>query len=187
MKRLLIAIVILFINSITISAQPQKEMISKLMENRRIWCDTSNIDILPATMEKGLYVGLDTDMVNNNISKIRKSNLFSEDFVNNYKVLIDSINGRLLEGYYDKWYVGELPPFRFANDHDPWCNCQGDNNQYTIEFVGISNNCKEFRYYQKYDYDFGFEVRVVFQDGDWKISYLEGFDFENGIKKDGEM
>ena len=96
---------------------------------------------------------------------------------------------------YDKWHTGELPTFSFANDVDPWCECQ-DNLSWSLVEVDVINlndkkgelNCKWGKSeltrapdWKEFRYKFGVEK----ENGRWKISYIEGFDFKQCIKKDG--
>ena len=185
MKMYKIALItILCFNCIVAMTQTTTD-VERLVKNVLLWSDTTSIDLLPVIKKGNIYNGIDTIMVNQGIIQMQKTNLFSEQFIDNYKKLIYTINERLHNRYYDDWLVGDLPTFSFANDLNPWCNCQG----YYADHIDIgitkeNQNNAETIYRITIPYDFEFTVRIINQNGQWKISYLSGFDYEAGIKKD---
>ena len=64
-----------------------------------------------------------------------------------------------------------------------------------VEIVNLSSDKGELNWYWGNigeDYDpswkkFTYQFRVAKEDGKWKISYLEGFEFNESIKSDGEI
>jgi hypothetical protein len=80
--------------------------------------------------------------------------------------------------------VGELPPFNFASDVNPWCLCQ-ENLPWNAVVVEKLNNTKFFwkwgdlksHSHQNWQ-DFKYEFEVTREDSVWKINVLAGFDLE---------
>ncbi|HEY1192626.1 hypothetical protein [Flavobacterium sp.] len=127
-----------------------------------------------------IYSGIDMKLHKARLKELENTHLFSKDFIANYnkialKIDADFKNGNL------KWNVGELPPF--GTGASPWCNCQDtpDNflNKIWIMHLSIENN-KAF-----YNWSWGdgivYNIKAVKENNEWKISYLEGFDYESFV------
>lgn len=91
--------------------------------------------------------------------------------------------------------VGDLPTFCFANDANPWCLCQ-DNlswNLVEVKIIKLNNSSGELYWkWGKSELDksaddwknFTYKFKVKKENGNWRISYLQGFDFKESTQKD---
>jgi hypothetical protein len=105
-----------------------------------------------------------------------------------------TLDRKLRNKEYEEWLVGDLPTFIFANDYSPWWNGQ---ERFSIEQSLIEQiNLDKGEFYfvcgdkgggcdglVKYKMRF----RVTYEESKWKISYLEGFDFKESTRADGQL
>ncbi|MGZ3753695.1 MAG: hypothetical protein ACXVAY_01980 [Mucilaginibacter sp.] len=175
-----------------------KQEIQALIRKVLNWADSKNsIDLLPAlTDEKdSTYIGFDLEKLKVNVEKLQATNLFSIAFIENYNQIILTLDKKVRNKEFDKWQMGELPTFSFANDVNPWCSCQ-DNMSWDLVNVEVINlnNTKGELYWNwgkpKSDWDAGwkefkYKFGVEKENGIWKISYMQGFDFKQSVRKDG--
>jgi len=144
-------------------------------------------------------VGLNMKEHTKNLAKIRESGFFSREFVANYNNLITTLDQRLSLGDI-VWMCDVMQSFNFAQDHDVWIAGQElpyyDPEPFEIiEMQTIQLDDTKGEFYWKWaavngmgqatksaleNYKQRFEV--VKEDGKWKISYLQTFDYEQGIK-----
>jgi hypothetical protein len=178
-----------------------KEEILNLIRQTLNWANSKNsIDLLPALSDSKdiAYVGFDLKKHRKNLDKLKKTNFFTSEFIDNYNKIILTLDKKLRNKEFDEWSVGEFQTFSFANDVDPWSLNQDvpyDNpnlwNLIDVEIINLESDkgelvwkwgkpelntapgWKEFRY----------KFRVAKENGKWKINYLQGFDFEESIKK----
>ena len=104
-----------------------KQEIQNLIRKVLNWSESKNsINLLPALTDStdSSYVGFDLEMLKLNIEKLKATNYFSSGFIDNYNQIILILDKRIKNKEFDKWRVGELPTFSFANDVNPWCLCQ---------------------------------------------------------------
>ncbi|GHT50499.1 hypothetical protein FACS189440_18030 [Bacteroidia bacterium] len=123
------------------------------------------------------YIGFDLDEHKENMNELKKSNLFSSEFINNIDKAVLSADKNIRDG--EEWMVGDLGYF---DDYDPWCNCQDrpDDNKIEITFLNIDSQKATLTWTWEdpnWSKDNPSKVRVVKENGIWKIAYLQGFDF----------
>lgn len=190
---------------IIVDPKTDEEEIQNLIRRVIKWANVeTGPKLLPVTTdsEGKYYNGFDFTHVKRNLIRMKETEYFSKEFINNYKKIIRTLDERLKSGYYDQWPVDEQPPFIFANDMDPWTESQDypypDQSPYYWSFVEVEilhldkkrgelnwkwgnlrpNAAPEWK-------DFRYKFRVRKENGKWKISYLHGFDYEDGIRKEG--
>ena len=166
---------------------PSCDEIQQLIRRVVKWSDSEYaIDLLPCISDENdsIYIGFDLDQLQQNLQLLKNTKLFSDHFIENYKQIILALDKKLKgnEFEYGAWYVGELAPFNFASGISPWCNCQDKMNWDLIEVVAIS----DLEYYWKWGgltdemhqswKDFQYRFKVVHEEGNWKVDYLEGFE-----------
>jgi len=180
-----------------------KEQIQNLIRQVLNWADTKNsIILLPVLTDSkdSVYIGFDLEKHKHNLDKLRQTNLFATEFIENYNQIILTLDKELRNGNYDQWLVGDLPTFIFANDVDPWTMCQDvpydKPNPFDFIEVNIINSDKG-----EVDWKWGklelnsdagwknftYKFRVVKENDKWKIAYLTGFDFKESTRKDGQL
>ena len=185
-------------NSQITNSRKDREEIENLIRSVLKWADSNNaIDILPMAMDNDdIYIGFDLGRLRSNLDKLKATGLFSREFIGNYERIILTLDKKLRGGEFEKWPVGELPHFRFANGVNPWCECQDvpyDEpdpwNHIEVEVVELGNEAGEFVWrwgglgpemdsgWKEFSYSF----RTVKENGKWKVAYLQGFDFEEAI------
>jgi hypothetical protein len=170
--------------------------IQKLIKDVLIWSDSkAAIDLLPVFSKDSVY-SFDMNKHKSNLDKLKTTNFFTNEFIDNYNQIILTLDKNLRNGIYDKWLVGDLPTFVFANDYDPWW---GGQEHFSLDWADIeiitlnktsgefyfvcgakATNCEGMQ-------DYKMKFHVVRGDSIWRISYLEGFDYKESIRKDGEL
>ena len=163
--------------------------VQKLIREVLNWADSDDsIDLLPVSSGENdsIYSGFDQDKLKENITRLTNSNLFSKEFIENYNQIISTLDQRLKNNdfEYGPWYVGDLPPFNFSSDVNPWCQCQDIMDWNLVEVEQINGNDFQWNWgelseetHQSWK-DFKYKFSVIQEDSIWKISYLEGFDIE---------
>jgi hypothetical protein len=175
-----------------------KTEIQKLIKDVLTWSNTKEtIDLLPVISDnKDSVYSFDMNKHKSNLDKLKKANFFTNEFIDNYNQIILTIDKNLRIGIYDKWLVGDLPTFIFANDYVPWWDGQErfSLDWADIEIINLNITSGEFYFVcgakgTNCDgmEDYKMKFRVVRVDSIWKISYLEGFDYKESIRKDGEL
>ena len=177
-----------------------KDEIQKLIQQVLKWSDSEkNIDFLPVLPDSlnSLYIGFDMSQHKANLEKLRQTDFFSSEFIENYNQIILTLDKKLKNKDFNDWLVGDMLPFAFFGEANPWCLCQDvpyDNpdpwGQVEVEIINLKTDSGELNWKWgnlKPDYDkswkmFRYKFKVVQENGKWKISYLRGFDFEECTK-----
>jgi hypothetical protein len=165
-----------------------REEIQKLIRQVLIWSDSKeSIELLPALSDSkdSIYIGFDLDKLKANLDKLRQTGFFATEFIENYNQIVRTLDRKLRNKEFEEWLVGDLPTFNFVNDINPWCLCQGFSPEDfdDMEIVKIDNKSGELNWKWKKDSSWkDFRFRVVKENNQWKISYMEGFDFKESIK-----
>lgn len=157
------------------------------------------IDVLPAIFDRkdSLCKGFDMAILKSNLDKLKASNHFSATFIENYKQIILTLDKKIKSKEFLPWHTGELPTFMFANDVDPWTLCQdvpydepnafdyvevipvkleGDKGELVWKWGNLRSD--QNPEWEKFSYKFNVEK----ENGLWKVSYLQGFDFKESTK-----
>jgi len=176
-----------------------KEEIQNLIRQVLNWADSKNcIDLLPAITDStdSIYIGFDLEKHKQNLEKLKLTDFFTTEFINNYNQIILTLDKGLRSGKYEQWLVGDLPTFIFANDYSPWWNGQErfSIEKSAIELIRLDNEKGEFNFIcgdkvlgceGMENYKMRFKAIKV--NNKWKISYMEGFEFKESTRKDGEL
>ena len=183
-----------------LSSTDDKKQIQNLIRQTLNWAESKNtIDLVPAITDSAdsIYIGLNLNKHKQNVDKLKSTNFFSKEFIENYNQIIITIDKGLRNGKYEQWFVGDLPPFIFANDVDPWCNCQDneDWNKVEVRVIKLNENEGELEWiWGNLSTDahnswknFAYNFKVVKENGKWKIAYLKGFDFKESTRIDGQL
>lgn len=170
--------------------------IKKLVISVLKWSDSDNsFIILPVKPdEKDSILMFDHVLLKKNIDILYKTDFFTKGFISNYENIILTLDRKLKgkEFEFKSWLVGDLPIFCFANDINPWYLDQGYFSWEWIKIEPINESgdliwkhgkLSDDSYNDWKNYRYNFSIERV--DGKWKISYLEGFDYEQSIKGDG--
>lgn len=163
-----------------------KQEIEILIKKLYEWVETknNNNDFDPIANKKGdKYIGLDLNAHKKRLEQLKKTNFFSQQFLDNYNKIALKIDSNLKTKKIE-WFEGELPPF--GNDANPWCNCQDNPENYwktmAINHLKIENDKASFDWTWSWKGDFKYKVKTIKENGVWKIAYLEGFDFNDFTK-----
>jgi len=169
-----------------------RDLIRKVLK----WADAkeNSFYILPVFTdeEDSIYVGFDMKELEGNLNVLKKTGFFAKEFIENYNQIIRTLDKKMRSKEYDEWLVGDLPTFGFSNDENAWCSCQdypydeGDPNAWNVEIKIIrlnnENGDLEWTWDKSTWADFKYKFKVVKENNKWKISYMEGFNFEEGVK-----
>ena len=142
------------------------------------WSQSDSAIVVNPVIETGGVYLFDKNELRKNLDRLRLTGFFANEFIENYNQIILKLEEKLRSQEFDPWLVGDLPPFKFANDADQYER---------VEIVKMDKQSAEgfWRWKQGSSWvDFMF--RVSKEDGKWKISYMQGFDYAESIKKDGD-
>ena len=149
--------------------------------------------------EDSIYIGFDMKEHKSNLEKLKKTDFFATEFIENYNRIILTLDKKMRNKEFSDWEFGSVfSPFEFAHNRSPWCLCQEILGcdipslwDVDIEIIHLNNENGKLKYKWGKDInsdpgwaweDFRYKFRVIKENGKWKISYMEGFDFEKGIK-----
>jgi len=181
------------------SAHDKKE-IQLLIRHVLNWGESKkSIDLTPVITDSkdSLCIGFDLEKVKANLDTLKSTGYFSAEFIDNYHQILLTLDKEMKNKQFPPWSTGELPPFNFANDVDPWSDCQDvpydTPNAYSLVEVHVSHlNEKEGDLYWTWGKlspeadsswkKFTYKFKVKKEDNTWKISYMEGFDFKESVK-----
>ncbi len=170
-----------------------KEEIQTLIRRMFIWAESKNsIKVLPVLVKDSICIGFDFGKLNENLEKMRKTDLFTNEFIDNYSKIIHTLDKKIKANKYEPWNTYELPTFNFANDVGPWCSCQDYFPWETVEveIIKLDNDKGELNWnWGKFDANINSDWKkyaqpfsVVKVNNKWKIAYLRGFDYKEGTK-----
>jgi hypothetical protein len=130
--------------------------------------------------ESYIYSGIDMVLCDESIKKLAESNIFSEDFLANYRNIALYIDKELKKSP-EEGYENEYPPYPFRN-YDALYNAQDTpddvNNIKIEEFVTDGKLATlKWTYPQWADFD-GYSVKLKKENNVWKVSYLECYDIK---------
>lgn len=180
-----------------ITETDDKEEIQNLIRQVYKWHEAqnpSNNDMITDDKDS-IYIGFNLDQLKLDIDELEATNFFSKEFIDNYNKIYTTLDKKLRNKELE-WLVGDLPPF--GNDTNPWCNCQdvpydkpNPWDLIEIEIINLDNDKSELLWkWGKLELnetegwkDFVYKFRVVKENDKWKISYLEGFNFEEFTRK----
>lgn len=182
-------------NKANAETEEDTAQIQKLIRDVLAWSDSKNtIDLLPLTFDSkdSSCNGFDLDKLKTNLDQLRSTAYFAEEFVQNYSQIIQTLDKKTKNNEFGKWYPGEMPPFTFASDVNPWCECQDnmDWNVVEVKSTSLTADKGELNWFwgspsngaDKSAAEFKSPFSVVKEDGKWKISYMHGFDFKESTK-----
>ncbi|PXY02767.1 hypothetical protein DF185_01355 [Marinifilum breve] len=128
-------------------------------------------------------IGFDTIKSLEFIDMFRKTKLLSEEFLSNYQKIVKTLDKKFKLKEME-WFAGDMPPY--GNGSNPWCNCQDEPyaehwNKIEITFIEINQFDASLTWtwgQSDWSKGFNYKVRVTKENEKWKISYLQGFDFD---------
>lgn len=158
--------------------------LEKLTKELYKWNETksSQLDFDPLQKEKTdtIYARINLARHKQRLNELKETNLFADQFIQNYNKIALTIDEKMMNKTL-AYYIGELPPY--GNDANPWCNCQDNPDNYwekiTLKNVKIKDNNATYNW--TWGDNFIYKVETIKENGIWKISYLQGFDFKNFI------
>ncbi|QKG56336.1 hypothetical protein GKZ68_06605 [Hymenobacter sp. BRD128] len=175
-----------------------KEQIQTLIRKVLKWGDSLQVGLLPGVVDtkKKAITSLNLSTHRLDLAKLRTSGLFAAEFIENYNKVILTIDKRLRNGT-QRWLDGDQPDFGFSRDVNAWCGCQDvpydKPNPYDFVEVNVlskgPNTVEATWHWGKLPVDadpgwkdFSYKFRAVKENGEWRITYLEGFDFTEALK-----
>ena len=178
-----------------------KQQIQKLVRSVLVWAEGGKKvpDLLPFVVDRqdSTVTGFDLDKLKGIDDSLKTTGFFSEEFINNYNQIIQLLYRKMKDKEIAPFSTGEIPPFGFHTDSDPWCDCQDvpydgeDAFMVAAKLVEVHivelNNERGKMYWTWGSLPKGtspdwstvtYKFNVIKEDGKWKISYLQGFDIK---------
>lgn len=176
-----------------------KQEIQKLIRNVLVWAEDGKKvpDLLPFVIDRkdSTITGFDLTKLKGIDDSLKNTGFFSKEFINNYNQIIQVLDRRMKSKEIKPFSTGEIPPFGFHTDSDPWCDCQdvpydGEDafsvaaNLVDVHIIELNNESgKMYWTWGSLPKDVSpdwrtdtYKFNVIKEDGKWKISYLQGFD-----------
>jgi hypothetical protein len=129
-----------------------------------------------------LLKGIDWTKNKERMEDLQKTDLFDTFFLNNLKEIAEQIDKYCKEDN-EKYQFNLYPPWvSGAND---WCNCQisPDNYWETLTISNLKDNGDSADFNWTWGNDFYYHVKAKKTNNKWRISYLQGWDKKEHIKK----
>lgn len=134
--------------------------------------------------------GIDWQEGQTSMDKLRATGFFAEEFIENYHQILSTLDARIKNNEFGEFSDEDQPPFAFATDADPWCNCQDvpfDDHPFDyVEVEVTERNGKRAKLIWKWGNlnpntdtgwrEFSYRAEALKENGHWKIAYLDGFD-----------
>ena len=163
-----------------------KQQLETLIRNTYEWIETKSTknDFEVVKNKKGdKYVGLDLKAHNKRLDELKKSNFFTQQFIDNYNKIGLKIGDNLKTNKME-YFVGDLPPY--GNDSNYWCDCQDSPEQYwktlKLNNLKIENNKATFYWtWTEWKETPNYKVTAVKENGVWKIAALDGLNYKSFI------
>jgi hypothetical protein len=186
---------------VTPDTSKDKQEIQKLMRNLLVWAEGGKEvpDLLPFVLNRqdSTVTGFDLGKLKGVDDSLKNTGFFSREFINNYNHIIQLLDKRMKDKEIAPFSTGEIPPFGFHTDADPWCDCQdvpygGENafivaaNLVEVHIIELNNESGKMYWtwgslpkdvspdWKTVSYKFNVEK----EGGKWKVSYLQGFDIK---------
>jgi hypothetical protein len=131
-----------------------------------------------------IFTGIDWDAYNKNFEVYKKTNFFSQEFLDRHKTIALTIDSSIRKASIE-WrnYQDGIP--LWDTDADDWCGCQDSPDNYwkrlIISNFKFSNDTVTFNWtWDKkdgIDPPFKYEMKAKKVNGVWRISYMEGFKY----------
>lgn len=163
------------------STDEDKEKLTQLVKQLYQWHETKSsnddFDVIPDEQDS-MYIALNQPKHEERMIELKKTAFFTDQFLDNYNKIAWTIDQGLKNKELE-YFVGYVPPY--GNDANPWCNCQDSpSDNYweiiTIDKLSIDKNSASFIW--TWGYEFEYEVKAIQENNTWKITYLQGFDFD---------
>jgi len=164
------------------SSENDSAALVSLLKNVFKWHDKnqSKLSDFDIVVKDSFQTGLNFESFNKTFEAIKKTNFFSASFLNNYRKIGEYINNKLTNAH--PRYLNEI---NFAcQEADSWTGFQDDApnfwNDLIINDYRSSSDSASLTWWIKMN-NWTSEknpVRFVKENGEWKVSYMEGFDMD---------
>jgi hypothetical protein len=158
--------------------------IVKLLKEVYKWHDQdrSNLIDFDIIVKDSFQTGLNFKSFNNKFDALKKTNFFSQSFLDNYKKIGMYINNKLTNA--NPKYLNEIN-FAFQ-DADPWTGFQDDAPNFWNDFIIVdfksSFDSASLKWSIKDWTSEKHPVKFSKENSKWKVSYIEGFDMDEYYK-----
>src|SRR6185437_257206 len=114
--------------TVTPDTAKDKQEIQKLIRNLLLWAEDHKgvPDLLPFVINRqdSTVTGFDLNKLKGVDDSLKTTGFFSNEFINNYNEIIRVLYRKMKDKEIAPFSTGDIPPFGFDSDADPWCNCQ---------------------------------------------------------------
>ncbi|GAB3930917.1 hypothetical protein [Mucilaginibacter myungsuensis] len=177
----------------TTKKHPDEVEIRALIVTTLNWANSEHVvGLLPAIVKDSICIGFDLNKVNQTAEALKKTGLFADEFTENYKHIMQTLDEKIRSNKFEKWNVSELPTFTFANDVNPWCSCQDNYSWENVDIADLKINGNKATANWNWGKlpdnvdpswkKFAMPFRAVKEGDQWKIAYLNGFDYKESVQ-----
>ncbi|WP_157491225.1 hypothetical protein [Flammeovirga sp. SJP92] len=140
-----------------------------------------------------IVTGIDWNQYNENIKTLEATNFFSQSFMNLHQSIASNIDISM-KAADQKWRTIEGVFLLWDPEVDIWCGCQDSPENYwkLLSLQNLtSNNAEvivEWTWNQSEDvYPFKYKVKAEFIDNQWKVNWIEGFEYFHSVEEYKKM
>jgi hypothetical protein len=159
-----------------------KTAIETLVKDMYLWNSKRSYDNEFQTVVKGdKVIGYNAESHTHFLKELRDSGYFADEFIKNIDKIWQDQNKLITDGKV-KWSKGDMGSF--AGDVNVWCGCQDEPAEYTkitVHFDELKDtNAKLYWNWEGFGDDWEaihYNMRCVKENGNWKIAYMQGWDY----------
>ena len=133
-------------------------------------------------VKDGLLRGIDWTKNRERMEELEKTDFFDKTFLNNLNEIAEQID-KYCKDDKEKYQINLYPPWVSGTNN--WCNCQisPDNYWETLTITNFKNNGNSADFDWTWGGEFYYHVKAQKSSNKWRISYLQGWDKKEHIKK----
>lgn len=132
-----------------------------------------------------IFTGIDWDIYNKEVEIYKKTNFFSDEFLDRYKTIALTIDSSIKKASL-KWRNKNDGIPIWDTDADDWCSCQDYPDNYweklTLNNFTYDNDVMTFYWTWGSNSQKQYEMKAKKINGVWKISYMEGFKYYETVE-----
>ncbi len=164
--------------------------LTQLIRQVYTWRSSNKLDDFPYQFDQSspnIFIGIDWDRYDKNISKLIKTNFFSDDFFSNHKAIALSLDSSIRKADIE-WRNIQDGISLWSTNADDWCSCQDNPDEYwkILTITDLQCEDKLATFYWTWDsgptdYPHNYKVTAKKTNKEWRISSLDGFKYYQSV------